>query len=543
MAARENQGLQVAVIIFAILTIVLAVTTYIFYAKSDKATKEKAAAVAQAESANQQRAIADYKVAAYQYVLGMGGVTKEKVDQLRPPTAQQDVDELLRAYEADMAMIADQVAADGARNYRVLPTILLGVIQKKNSSVVDANDLTTKAQADKDANAQAEAARVAAATAAQAKADADLANERKSYSDERTRMDGEKNKLATVLADKDKRHKAELDKVSKEHADLLAQNTQYKTTIDLKTLRLDELEKEQVNLFESPDGKITWVNQRQRLVWINVGKADGLLRQTSFSVFDHDINGVANAKSKARIEVVRIADDHLAECRILEDSASNPILVGDVIHTPSWSPGQRIHFALAGFMDIDGDRTNDFDLIKSIITMNGGVVDAELTANGVRKGAITVNTRYIVLGDTDRGGTSDTDNKFRSEYTAMRNEADRYGTETIALQKLLSQMGWKVEERTVELQGIRGGSEFRTRKPGQKGAPTAPGAAEAAPAEGAPAEGPPMPMPPGNVDPFATPEAAAPGAAAPVDPFAAPDAGAAAPMPKAADADPFADPK
>lgn len=542
MAARENQGLQVAVIIFAILTIVLAVTTYIFYAKSDKATKEKAAAVAQADSANQQRAVADYKVAAYQYVLGLGGVTKDKVDQLRPAAPQQDVDELLRAYEADMAMIADQVAADGVKNYRLLPTILLGVVQKKNSSVVDANDQTTKAQSDMAAAAQADAARVKAATDAQAKADADLANERKAYSDERTRMDGEKNKLAAVLADKDKKHKADLDNVSKERDNLFAQASQMQTTIDLKTTRLDELEKEQVNLFESPDGKITWVNQRQRLVWINVGKADGLLRQTSFSVFDHDINGVANAKSKARIEVVRIADDHLAECRILEDSASNPILVGDVIHTPSWSPGQRIHFALAGFMDIDGDRINDFDLIRNIITMNGGVVDAELTANGVRKGAITVNTRYIVQGDTDTGGTSDTDNKFRNEFTAMMNEAERFGTEKIALQKLLSQMGWKAEERTVELQGARGG-EFRTRKPGQKGAPTTPGAAEAAPAEGAPAEGPPTPMPPGNADPFATPEAAAPGAAAPADPFAVPDAGAAAPMPKAAGADPFAEPK
>ena len=113
-------------------------------------------------------------------------------------------------------------------------------------------------------------------------------------------------------------------------------------------MRLDELQKGQVDLFENPDGKITQVSQSQRLVWLNVGRADGLMRQTTFSVYDHKENGVASAKAKARIEVVEVSDEHMAEARILEDSAANPIMKGDIIHTPTWSPGQRIHFAMAG---------------------------------------------------------------------------------------------------------------------------------------------------------------------------------------------------
>ena len=40
MAQRDGQGLQIAVIIFAMLTIVLAITTYIFYAQSQSAYQE-----------------------------------------------------------------------------------------------------------------------------------------------------------------------------------------------------------------------------------------------------------------------------------------------------------------------------------------------------------------------------------------------------------------------------------------------------------------------------------------------------------------------
>ena len=41
MAGREGQGLQIAVIIFAMLTIILAITTYIFYSQAQTAQKAK----------------------------------------------------------------------------------------------------------------------------------------------------------------------------------------------------------------------------------------------------------------------------------------------------------------------------------------------------------------------------------------------------------------------------------------------------------------------------------------------------------------------
>ena len=74
--------------------------------------------------------------------------------------------------------------------------------------------------------------------------------------------------------------------------------------------------------------------------------------------------------------MTKLPDSHMAEARIVEDKYGDPIITGDVIYTPVWRPGQQRHFALAGIMDINGDNKSELDLVRRLITMNGGVVDA-----------------------------------------------------------------------------------------------------------------------------------------------------------------------
>jgi hypothetical protein len=378
-------------------------------------------------------------------------------------------------------------------------------------------------QATKQTEVDAQSARATAAETARDKAVTDLKGESDQYAADRTAIQADKDKLAAQVTTISAKAKTEYDKVTKEKDAFFAESNQRQTTIDTQKGRIEELEKEQADLFENPDGKVTFVNQRQALVWLNLGSADGLLRQTNFSVYDHDENGVANAESKARLEVVRIVGEHLSEAKILEDQPANPILQGDLVHTPSWSPGQRIHFALAGFMDINNDRVNDFDLVKNVILLNGGVIDAELKADGTRApGKLTVNTRYLVLGEAP---TDTSSAAVLAQFTNIQDEADKMGTDNISVQDLLTMMGYKPEERTVEMSG--GAGEFRKRTPGKKAPPAAAAptpAGEAPAAEDAPA--------PEGADPFATPAA---------DPFG----GDADPMPApapAAEADPFAEP-
>jgi hypothetical protein len=517
MAAREGQGLQIAVIIFAMLTIILAITTYVFYAQADSADKERQAALKQASDEKALNNKYLYRLRAFEYVLGKQSDLAQVTSLAAAAGGDQDVDTLLKEFESDKALVGSHVAEGQVANYRTMPAILLSAIAKKNSAVVDANDQVNKVQADKTASEAREKARADTADAAVATANADLAKQTQAFGDERTRINTEKTGVQTQLADKDKRYKTQIELLEKDRDILQATGTQLNETITNLQEQRKELENERVNLFESPDGKIVWVNQRQRLVWIDAGQSDGLMRQTTFSVFDHDINGVTNAEAKGRIEVVRMRDDHMAECRILEDEAANPILPGDVIHTPTWSPGQRLHFAMAGVMDIDGDRVDDYEMVKNIITLNGGVIDAEMKSDGTRTGKMDANTRYLVLGSPPDETSSE---KALQEFTKIREEVTRYGTDIITVQKLLTQMGWKSEERTVEMSG-GGGSSFRPRKAGQKPA--------ARPAEGAAPAAAPMP----DVAPAADPAA---------DPFAAPAAAPAAPAAPADAADPFAAP-
>lgn len=525
MAAREGQGLQIAVIIFAMLTIILAVTTYIFYAQGQTAMKEKDDAIVQAGAKQQEVDKLFYKVRAMQMALGLASVGDAEVQlaKAKPGVGEdQEVTDLLNKFKADMLLVADQVAPTEKRDYVTVANILMNVVNKRGASITDANVQTRDVQTKSAAALAAADVRAQTAETAVVKAQDDLKTEQGNLATQLTSLQTTKTTLEASIAATNKAAADNLSKVTKQRDDAYSQTTTQQVAIDTLGARMKELQKGQVDLFENPDGKIQLVSQKQRLVWLNVGRADGLMRQTTFSVYDHDENGVASAEGKARIEVVEVSGDHLSEARILEDSAANPILPGDIIHTPSWSPGQRIHFAMAGKMDINGDGIDDYDMVKNVIRLNGGEVDAELRPTGERTGKLSVNTRYLVLGDRPDERAAD-NAKLLAEYTKIQEEIKRYGIDTLPVKKLLSLMGWKSEERTVELAGSRGGGEFRKRAPGKTAPAGTPAPAGTTPAPTA------TPAPVGGIDPFAPATPAAPAAPA-ADPFGAPVA-PPAPMP------------
>ena len=139
---------------------------------------------------------------------------------------------------------------------------------------------------------------------------------------------------------------------------------------------------------------------------------------------------------------------------------SNPILSQDNIYSPVWDPGQKTHFALVGFMDIDKDGKSDRNLIRTLIARNGGVIDAEVLDDGSRDGKITINTRYLVQGE--QANEKSKAEALRS-YSQMIKEASDLGVETISVERLLSDMGWRGNERTVGSGTDPSGGEFKAR--------------------------------------------------------------------------------
>ncbi|MBI3838886.1 MAG: hypothetical protein HY288_13265, partial [Planctomycetia bacterium] len=291
----------------------------------------------------------------------------------------------------------------------------------------------------------------------------DLEAERKKFDENREKITSNSSALAQKFDSKRKEHEELNKKTSAEIADLKAENAKKKTLLD----NIHDEENRKKKSTEVADGKITWVNQRSRTVYVNLGADDGLRRQTKFSVYSADESNAAEADKKAKIEVIRLVSAHLAEARIVDDNLSDPIMPGDQIFSPTWEPGRAEHFGLAGKMDIDGDGESDRQRIRDLIGLNGGVIDEEVTDDGKKSGEMSINTKYLILGDEPKvvageGGKS----TLLESWTAIRTEAQTLGVKVVNVNDFLDYMGYKPEERTVNLGNRAKASDFKARLPG-----------------------------------------------------------------------------
>ena len=66
------------------------------------------------------------------------------------------------------------------------------------------------------------------------------------------------------------------------------------------------------------------VDQRNRTVWINLGRADALMRQVTFSVYPADTTDMTAKGKKGTSRSRKFFDEHLSEARILDDDISTP---------------------------------------------------------------------------------------------------------------------------------------------------------------------------------------------------------------------------
>lgn len=184
-------------------------------------------------------------------------------------------------------------------------------------------------------------------------------------------------------------------------------------------------------------GKIVEV---QNGVYINLGRGDGLRPGVRFGVVNSDESRVADARPKARIEVVEVISgaEHLSRCKVLSDRDSTTILRGDLIYSPTLQPGRKVEFALIGKMDIDGDGIDDRETIKAMIAENGGLVTMDLPTTGKGAGELSATMRWMVIGD---------DFKVLDEGGALESKAKSLEISRIHVNKLLN---WLRGSRTDE---------------------------------------------------------------------------------------------
>ena len=137
-----------------------------------------------------------------------------------------------------------------------------------------------------------------------------------------------------------------------------------------------------------PDGEIIILDDRAKVVHLNIGSNNHVYQGLTFSVYDTLIP--KDGKAKAEVEVFDISKTY-SSARILRSEINRPILKGDIVANLIWDSKKTNLFVLAGDFDINDDGVvdnNADDKIKSLIRKWGGAV-AE---------SVSIDTDFVILG-------------------------------------------------------------------------------------------------------------------------------------------------
>jgi hypothetical protein len=448
-AGNQNQSMLIAMIVFVILMVISMGLAVLFM-------KERSELQTQLDTVRKQyNTVNNETLPSLQNDL-------TNLQKMVLPTQQNDesTQDQLRAkfqarYAADLDKFGKRLNAIDSTavvaTYTQMLDSALKTLEDKQREVNAANATVAKTTADKDA------------------LDAYYKGQVKQFEDNATTANTEKAASLKTLADTEQKlrdcQKQLTEETAKVAAEVAKVRDEKQKTIDQLTkdkdamqLTIDQLNKaleffRKTDYASSFDGKITRVNPSARTVWINVGTFDNLKKHIGFSVQPQGVPPGSTIPPKAKIEVVELLGDRLAECRIIEDDLNNPISVGDNIFTSLWDPGQKTRFGFAGKIDLNDDGSDDLDQVESRVGKAGGQIDVKVV-DGVIEGELTIYTRYLVLGAIPA------DAKSAASYNALLDQATKLGVQRIPLPVFKDQIGYRSSDPRRVVFG--GGSQTGT---------------------------------------------------------------------------------
>ena len=431
MASRENQTMQIFVIVLGVLTLLLSVG--LFMVNNWRKTAVARAADATEKSGEAQRVQRELQSEASNYKLWIGYSENDN-------------------YQGLQKNFADDMQRWGStfeENNRSFRTILESIFEENSKLAHSEADAKSQLKATKQQLLATEAQKneqIAKYEAISAQVQQDKVSLKTEFDKSRDLNIEEKEKIATQLAEQ----REKIDAMTAEHSETLATLEKKISKLDRVILILKSNQAPTDPYAQPADGRIAWVNQREGKVWINLGEEDQLRPQVTFSVYSGDANDVNSADSKGSIEVLRVLSAHMAEARITNDKATRPLMEGDKVYSQVWNRGRQIGFAITGVIDLNNDGSEDLDQLKRIIQLNNGKVDAVPSTEGDIDGQMTVDTRYLILGKHPEDGRAPSV-AARKAYQKMSAEADTLNIEVITLGDFLSLMGWVSEHNAVKV--------------------------------------------------------------------------------------------
>lgn len=482
---ESKQGLIITLIFFILATIILGVTTYLGF-DGQGVLKQ------QADAANDEKAKWEAKSNWHElgskvyraYGSGMLAKDAERLGQLREqfdtnkfasvddPARDDIIRDIREKLDRDPGLGWNAAEKKPKENYA-------GLVAKLNKQIAD----LTK-------NWEQEKANVKKATDDLAAAQDDLRKYRAEWE--------KKVKLAeaNILKEQEKVREqlamlqTQLDDIGKEREDVKGQMAKLledtgKKVADLNKKLTDQglkLAKAEAEVgkkiaaaidLNQPHGKVVSFDPSGERPFINLGALDNVKTGLTFSVFGVGPDGKALKEGKATLEVVRIINDHLSQTQITgyADRYRDPILPGDLLFNPSWSPTQKKHVAVVGVIDLDGDGADDIQEFLRGLGRHAVTVDAWLDLKTLKEEGMGLGrgTEYLVLGDNPPppfGGREDDERNKRHQakmdaMAKMQQKAVENGVTIIHLRNFLRLTGYPVP-RTGPIFGAVSGQNIGT---------------------------------------------------------------------------------
>jgi hypothetical protein len=482
MAVRDRNLVAWQAYVLVVTLVCLGLLGALGYIMFTSGTNAKQALEAQtrANAAEQNVRTATGKLDTLQIYLGAKQATAADLDALRTSlSADEEMNTIQKQFDADMGLFGAEVGAQD-RSYKRLVEYLMQAVRQRNLSLdkmtKDVENLNKEVVTIRKEKDDA----IAAAEAARAKLEQDLAQARDEF---KKTLDEHQTKLEALKT----AHQADFAKleaarktVEAKNAELLAENkklTKFKK--DMVKEQQDKIERED---FEASQAKIVDVDQGGTVLWIDIGRRQGLRSGLQFSIYNQDTVRISEATPKARIEVTDVQDE-MAQAKVLHNQFSVPVLKGDLVFSPFWNAGgKKKQFAFLGKMDIDNNGSDDSDLLRTLIEQNGGIVVETVDAYGRNKKVkdpqtgtegLSIYTHYLVKGadlritapnpDEDGGGIPDQTRNLASAYKDLEDRARELGITVINLDRLASLLKKLDEDRTIPLGAAMRSSDFNDR--------------------------------------------------------------------------------
>jgi hypothetical protein len=192
------------------------------------------------------------------------------------------------------------------------------------------------------------------------------------------------------------------------------------------------------------DGRILSVNEIDRTVLFSVGSTTGIRPGLIFDVYDPVDPQPQFGMRKGVVEVVGIEGGSLVRARVRQDATRDPILPGDAVATSLWSPGAALEVVLVGVPQFGGDAAVDAERFRRIVERIGGRVETTVTPS---------TTMVVDAGIPKQKGIDPERQALRKPMTQKEKEsreklikeAERLGIKVVAIEPFLGMMGLQLD--------------------------------------------------------------------------------------------------